>query len=356
MDCTIPAPYETISATGFFFRLGTSTRGRRIPHQTGGIMKKGASRSLWAVVLAAGQGTRMTQVTHLLCGKPLPKQFVPLLSERTLLQETMDRIGRQIPPERTVVVVAEGFEDLARLQLREFRGVEVVAQPGDLGTGPGVLLPLSHVLARDPRAMVAVFPSDHHFVHVEPLRAAIAQAVVVADRAPSGLALLGAKAERAASDLGWIVPVPEADGLMLVQRFVEKPAEHRARQLLLAGGLWNTMVMVGAGSAFWDLCLTHLPTQTRAFGPYVELAATPDAPAYRRRLYGELLPADFSRSVLQNATGLAAVPLVDAGWFDCGTPERLVEWLRSTSDRAGILPRLGPVVARHPATAQTATA
>jgi len=318
-------------------------------------MKKGASRSLWAVVLAAGQGTRMTKVTHLLCGKPLPKQFVPLLSERTLLQETMDRIGRQIPPERTVVVVAEGFEELARLQLREFRGVDVVAQPADLGTGPGVLLPLSHVLARDPRALVAVFPSDHHFVNVEPLRAAIAQAVVAADRAPAGLALLGAKADRPACDLGWIVPVPQADGIPLVHRFVEKPAEHRARQLLAAGGLWNTMVMVGAGSAFWDLCLTHLPAQTRAFGPYVEWAATAEAGAWRGRVYRDLLPADFSRSVLQNATGLAAVPLVDAGWFDCGTPERLVEWLRSTTDRAGILPRLGPVMTGPSTAAQSAT-
>ena len=318
-------------------------------------MKKAASRSLWAVVLAAGQGTRMSQVTHLLCGEPLPKQYVPLLSERTLLQETMDRIGRQIPPERTVVVVGEGYEDLARLQLREFRGVEVVAQPADLGTGPGVLLPLSHVLARDPRAEVAVFPSDHHFRHVEPLRAAIAEAVVAAGRAPAGLALLGAQADHPASDLGWIVPVPTADGVTLVNRFVEKPAESRARQLLAAGGLWNTMVMVGAGAAFWDLCLTHLPAQTRAFGPYVECAATPQAGAWRSRLYRDLDPADFSRAVLQNAEGLAVVPLVDAGWFDCGTPERLVEWLRKTSDRAGILPRLGSI-GRPQAVAQTAIA
>src|SRR5262245_61653782 len=124
--------------------------------------KTGPSRALWAVVLAAGQGTRMSPVTRLLCGRPLPKQFVPLLSDRTLLQETMDRIGPLIPPQRTVVVVGEGYEDLARTQLREFHGVEMVSQPLDLGTGPGILLPLSHVFARDPRATVAVFPSDHH--------------------------------------------------------------------------------------------------------------------------------------------------------------------------------------------------
>lgn len=319
-------------------------------------MKRTPSRSLWAVVLAAGQGSRMTQVTHLLCGRPLPKQFVPLLSERTLLQETMDRIGRQIPPERTVVVVGEGYEDLARMQLRDYRGVEIVPQPLDVGTGPGVLLPLSHVLARDPRANVAVFPSDHHFRNVDPLRAAIADAVNVAGRAPSGIALLGAKSERAATDLGWIVPAPESAGVTLIRRFVEKPAEHMASLLLGAGAMWNTMVMVGAAAAFWDLCLAHLPAQTRAFGPYVECATRPDARGRRERLYQELLPADFSRGVLQNASGLALVPLVDAGWFDCGTPERLVEWLRATADRAGILPRIGPMLARPPAASQSALA
>jgi mannose-1-phosphate guanylyltransferase len=318
-------------------------------------MKKGASRPLWAVVLAAGQGSRMTQVTHLLCGRPLPKQFAPLLSERTLLQETMDRIGRQIPPERTVVVVGEGYEDLARLQLREFDGVEVVAQPADRGTGPGVLLPLCHVLARDPRAMVAVFPSDHHFRNVDPLRAAIAQAVNASERAPSGLALLGAKADRPASDLGWIVPAVEEGGTTLVRRFVEKPAEATASLLLSAGGLWNTLVMVGAGSALWNLCHTHLPVQTRAFATYIERVRADEASQWRARLYKDLLPADFSRAVLQNATGLAVVPLVDAGWFDCGTPERLVEWLRATADHANILPRLGPMAARPAASRQSAT-
>jgi mannose-1-phosphate guanylyltransferase len=320
-------------------------------------MSNGASRPLWAVVLAAGQGSRMTQVTRLLSGRPLPKQFVPLLSERTLLQETMDRIGPLIPPERTVVVVCEGHEDLARGQLREFPNVEIVSQPLDLGTGPGILLPLSHVLARAPRAHVAVFPSDHHMRDAEAFRAAVEQAVRDAEQAPAGIAVIGAKADRAASDLGWIIPTDaQSSGPAHARRFVEKPAEPMAKLLLAAGGLWNTLVMAGEVRAFWNLCLTHMPQQTRAFGHYVSWAGTPDAPVFRDRLYKDLLPADFSRAVLQNAVGLAVVRLADAGWFDCGTPERLIEWLRRTSDRAGVLPRLGPMLGRPPLSRETAVA
>lgn len=304
-------------------------------------MKKSAHENLWAVVLAAGKGTRMSEVTHLLCGRPLPKQFAPLVSERTLLQGTLDRIAPVIPPERTVVVVAEGHEEVARAQLADMPGIEIVSQPRDLGTGPGIMLPLAHVLARAPSANVAIFPSDHHFERAEPLRNALLNAAVAADEAPSGIALLGARAEHPASDLGWIVPFggPKG-GPSLVARFVEKPPERTAKMLMEAGGLWNTMMMVGKASAFWRLCRAHLPQQTQAFGHYLERVQVGDAAAHRDLLYRTIPAADFSRGVLEKAAGLAVLPLVNSGWFDCGTPERLVEWLHKTDDRWGVLPRL----------------
>jgi mannose-1-phosphate guanylyltransferase len=312
-------------------------------------MKQGATQSLWAVVLAAGKGSRMTEVTHMLCGRPLPKQFVPLVSDRTMLQATLDRIAPLIPPERTVVVVAEGHEALAEAQLCEMPGVEIVSQPRDLGTGNGVLLPLSHVVAREPNARVAIFPSDHHFERPEPLRRALLAGLEAAEEAPSGVALLGAEADYPAADLGWIMPAGSGPGgVGLVGRFVEKPPEKIARLLLEAGGLWNTLMMVGEAAAFFRLCRTHLPQQTHAFTQYLARAHGADAATLRQRLYRSLPAADFSRGVLERAAGLAVVPLLDSGWFDCGTPERLVEWLHKTADRHGVLSRLG-AIARPPA-------
>jgi hypothetical protein len=129
-----------------------------------------------------------------------------------------------------------------------------------------------------------------------------------------------------------------------------------ASLLMTAGGLWNTMVTCATAAGLWDLCLTHMPAQAKAFGRYVAKVTAPDAEAHRERLYKDLTPADFSRDVLQNANGLAVVSLGDAGWFDCGTPERLVEWLRKTSDRAGILRRLGPAFGRPATVEQSAVA
>ena len=313
-------------------------------------MGKETPANLWAVVLAAGDGSRMAPLTRALYGHEVPKQFAALDGERTLLQRTMDRIGLVTPPERTVVVVSDACEELARTQLASYHGVEIVTQPLNLGTGVGILLPLCHVLARDPRASVAIYPSDHHIRRNDPFCEAVERSVRMARLCESGVALLGAAAERPAVDLGWIVRGRRLGGQLdrawEVNRFVEKPPEPLAMLLLGTGGLWNTMVLTGRARALWELARRHIPEQARAFDSYLPQVGRTNARQARELLYRLLLPADFSREVLQLARGLAVVPLIDSGWFDCGTPERLFEWLRATPEMHGLLRRLEAAVAR----------
>src|SRR5262245_11536221 len=97
---------------------------------------------LWAVVLAAGQGTRLSPLTRALYGHDLPKQYAVLTGDRSMLQKTIDRLAPLVPATRTVVVVAREHANVARAQLAAHPGVDVIVQPRDLDTGPGVLLPL----------------------------------------------------------------------------------------------------------------------------------------------------------------------------------------------------------------------
>lgn len=309
-----------------------------------------APGDVWAVVLAAGEGSRMAPLTRLLYGRELPKQFAALDGDQTLLQGTMDRIAPIAPAERTVVVVSEEHHGLARDQLAGYPGVEIVPQPANLGTGNGILLPLAHVMARDPQASVAIFPSDHHVRRRDPFVEAVRRAVRVSSEAESGVALLGAAAERPAVDLGWIVRGgrlgDHTDRAWRVHEFVEKPPEPVAMRLLGSGSLWNTMVVAGRAQAVWQLARRHLPRQALTFERYLRQLGAAGGGQLRRRMYEQLLPADFSRDVLQTARGLAVVPVIDSGWFDCGTPERLIEWLRETPEMAGMLTRLERAVAR----------
>lgn len=301
---------------------------------------------LWAIVLAAGEGKRLAQVTRRLYGWEVPKQFAALDGNVTLLQQTMNRLRPMVPPERTVVVVAADRRELAELQLAPYPGVQIVSQPANAGTGPGILLPLSVIKAQAPDATVVVTPSDHHVSRVDGFIASVRQAEEVARRAPAGLVLLGAEADEPAVDLGWIVPESndQSDSpLDLVQHFVEKPPQLVAEELLVRGALWNTLVLVGSVSAFWGQARRRMPRQAARFDTYVtvlERTRGHEDPAARtvlERLYKSMPPADFSRAVLQNAEGLAVVRLKDSGWCDCGTPDRLATCLDDTAERRPLI-------------------
>ncbi|HKE00972.1 MAG TPA: sugar phosphate nucleotidyltransferase [Planctomycetota bacterium] len=283
--------------------------------------------NLWAVVLAAGEGRRLAELTRALYGRDLPKQFAAIGDDRSLLQATVERLVGFVPTHRIVVVVGQGQERIARAQLAGSYGVDLVVQPRNLETGPGVLLPLARVLARDPSASVAIFPSDHYVPHPEPFLDGVSRAVAARER----VTLLGVRPDEPESDYGWIVPgAPIGGGFHEVRGFVEKPEPDIAEGLLRAGGLWNTFVAAGSVEAFWKLALEHLPEQTRAFAPYVHEVDEPGERSELERIYSRLKPANFSRDVLERTDALAVLPIDRAGWSDWGSPRRVFRSLEGS--------------------------
>jgi mannose-1-phosphate guanylyltransferase len=249
---------------------------------------------LWALILAAGEGTRMARLTSLVHGKAVPKQFAALDGDRTFVQKTVDRLAGLVPHGRTIVVVAEGQQDYAREQLRGYRGLTVLPQPMDLGTGAGVLFPLCHVLARDPNARVAIFPADHLVRDQAAFVAAVRRGLRAAEETPSGVAVLGAEPTRADSNLGWIMPDrkprPGRSGVRAIRRIFDTAPAELAELLVGMGGLWNTNITVGSGAALWQLFEEHLPSQTTAFRRYMAHIGFPHERRIREDVYFEALP------------------------------------------------------------------
>jgi mannose-1-phosphate guanylyltransferase len=296
-------------------------------------------RRLWAIVLAGGEGTRLAEMTRRLYGCALPKQFVAFGQQRTFIQATVDRLTSLVPPSRMVTVVPRTYEDLARQQLEEFAGMEIVAQPKNVGTGPGVLLPLLHVLRRDPQADVALIPSDHDFRAPMILRRALAESQGHAHEVGSGVVLLGAAAENPACDLGWIVTQgTDGAGAQRILRFVEKPKQPLANRLFRQGALWNTMLAVVRGEALWNLAAAHLPRQVEHFNAYADSIGSPFVQQRLDQVYESMPSADFSRDLIGAARGLYATSMDGAGWSDCGTPERLASAFGCDDASAGKAP------------------
>lgn len=296
------------------------------------------SGQLWAIVLAAGEGRRLAGLTERLYGTPLPKQFAVLRGQTSLLQDTVERLLPLVPPERVVVVVPAEHEAVAVSQLSAWEGIHVVAQPVNRGTGPGILLPLAYVLERDPDATVCICPSDHTYGDPDALRVAVRRAVIASRAWP--LVVIGVRATRPETEYGWMRTAHGEGRAQTVRMFVEKPDAVVAERLLEEGALWNTFVMIGLACSIWEASAERMPEQAEVIGSCGPL----DGQLGRRRLaaaYAELEERNFSREVLEAEPRLCAIELVDAGWCDMGSPERVYDVLTRSGELAALEARFG---------------
>src|SRR5438034_5113341 len=174
----------------------------------------------WALVLAGGDGRRLQVLTRKIAGAPIPKQYCRITGDRSLLEATLARIVPLVPRERTLVVVNRSHLELALPQLRDVPPGNVIVQPGNRDTGPGVVFGLLDLPARRPRAPVAVFPSDHYVDDGSSFREHVERATFLVDRFPTKIALLGIRPTHPEPAFGYIEPGPP----LVVRGLESRPA------------------------------------------------------------------------------------------------------------------------------------
>jgi len=291
-----------------------------------------ADRSSWAVILAAGSGSRLSNLTTDADGRSIPKQFCSLAGGPSLLRRTILRMRRVVDPDRVVVVVSAAHRQWWAQEVVDFAPENVIVQPCNKGTACGVLLPLVTILHVDPFARVVVTPSDHHLVDESALESTMGAALAHVGAHPESLVLLGIEPDRAETEYGWITAEPFAnDGIRVVTSFVEKPDSERARHLLESGALWSSFTFVASGEA--------LMQQFRnAAGWLVDRMSLAFAfPASARadmipRIYDGLPTLDFSRHILERSPSqLYVLSVPPCGWTDLGSPQRVVDCVRDGS-------------------------
>src|SRR5262245_55950925 len=192
------------------------------------------SSTIYPVILCGGSGSRLWPMSRQL----LPKQFLPLLSERTMLQETVERLAGLAGTQPPTVVSNNEHRFLVAEQLREI-GVSPRAQilePIGRNTAPAVAVAALALQKADADAIMLVLPADHLIREVSRFHEALLKAAAVAR---SGmLATFGIRPDHPATGYGYIergAPIAGHDGAFRVARFVEKPDAATARGFLDRG-------------------------------------------------------------------------------------------------------------------------
>lgn len=300
--------------------------------------------STWALVLAAGEGSRLRALTTT-NGVAVPKQFCSLQGGPSLLQEALHRAEAVAPRSRICTIVAEQHRRWWQGPLWSLPSQNIIVQPENRGTAAGLLLPLLHIEARDQEARVVVLPSDHYVGDEATLARALRNATTRIRTGRDDLYLLGIGPDEADPELGYILPSTSdgANGLRVAQ-FIEKPPATLARSLIERGGLWNAFILVASVRAFVRLFEQRYPDIVAEMRAVVRHDRTdPQIPLAATDLYARLPELDFSRHVLEGAEeSLRVLPVPACGWSDLGTPKRVAEALRRLDNEERSYTSLNP--------------
>lgn len=289
---------------------------------------------LWGIVLAAGEGRRMSPFIQYWYGVRSPKQYVAFTGKKSMLQHTLRRVEKLIPPERTLIVVSPNHIREIKTQLSGRPKNTLIFQPYNRETAPGVLLPLIHIFKSDPEARVAIFPSDHFIQEEDRFMGYVELANKVVQGLPGEIVLLGIQPEGPEVEYGWIEPTEsihaEFDSdVRRVGRFLEKPDPESALQFFKKRYLWNTFVAVTKAKTLIEAAGKHLPHIWSRFERMLAAIGARHELSTIEREYRDMEAVTLSCGILEkNLANIAVVEIRDVLWSDWGSGDRVLATLK----------------------------
>lgn len=278
------------------------------------------------LVLAGGSGTRLWPLSR----EEMPKQFLTLFSNRSLLQDTLSRMLRIAPAEAFTIVTGEGWQALVAHQGRAVCALsseQVVVEPVPRNTCPAMALGAVSLLEAGRASeedLLFVAPSDHIVTDGEAFAAAVEAAVPAA--AGGDLVIFGVPPLYGETGYGYVEAVERAGAVpgdvVSVRRFVEKPSRERAEEYVASGNFyWNSGMFLFRIGEFLRLLEEYVPQ--------IGLPARKGVQALLEAF--PLLPSiSVDYAVMERARNVAMVPL-RAGWSDVGSWDAVYDVLPKDS-------------------------
>lgn len=283
---------------------------------------------LHAVVMAGGSGTRFWPRSR----RQRPKQLLNLFGNRSMLQQTVDRIAPLVPADRVLVITGADQAAGVREQLPEVPAGSVVGEPCPRDTAPCVALAAARVARRDPEGTMIVLSADHLIEPPEVFRRGVEAAVSVVDSDPRAFITFGVRPTRPETGYGYIQQAeklgePLGVKVFRAAQFMEKPARKVAEEYLAAGNyVWNAGIFVWRAQAVLDALREYQPELMARLDTIAQAFDTPDEAAVLAREFPLMPRVPIDRAVMERYPKVNVLE-VTYNWSDVGDWRSLAELL-----------------------------
>ncbi len=282
------------------------------------------------VILAGGSGTRFWPRSR----RAHAKQVLALDGERSMIQQTVERLKPLASLEKTWIITNEFLAHEIADQLPGLPGAQIVQEPVARNTAPACGLAAFLIERDNPAAVLGVFPSDHVIADEPRFLKALQKGVAVA-AAGENIVVLGIEPSRAETGYGYIETgdLTKDDAALHVRRFIEKPNQNRAEEFVAAGNYyWNSGMFLWSARTLANAVREHLPETAPLLETIAAAWGTPNFDEVFHTVYPqcENISVDYAVIEPRSAKGehlsnLYCIP-AEFSWNDLGSWASLYEY------------------------------
>jgi mannose-1-phosphate guanylyltransferase len=277
----------------------------------------------YALILAGGSGVRLWPMSR----QATPKQLIPFIGGKSLLELADLRLEGLVPPERRYVCAGLRHRDAILRALPRLSQDQFLGEPLGRDTLNAVGFSAAVIGEQDPEAVIAVFTADHLIEPVDRFREIVARGYSLAERAPNTLVTFGIEPAFASTGYGYLeLGEPLDEHARAVERFREKPDAAAAKACYEAGPsryLWNSGMFVWRAATLLDCIRRYAPENFQGLARIADHWRTPEREAVLAEVYPSLRKVSVDYAVMEPASRdpslrVAAVPM-PLKWLDVGS-------------------------------------